>query len=168
MKHIPLHRLLVLLVAIVLLAPPLVACKDTPAPTTKGPNAPVTRPGPKVVFATNKGPTEVSVVIARTSEELQRGLMFVDKLEAGRGMLFLMPERKIQRFWMKNTYIPLDMIFIDEDLKVVGLVENAEPHSETSRFVEHPSRYVLEVRGGYARKVGIETGQTATFVGVPL
>lgn len=164
MKHVSLLRLFALLVIFLV---PLQACKETPAPAPTA-TTPLTRPGPKVVFATKNGPTEVSVVIARTSEELQRGLMFVDKLEAGRGMLFLMPERRIQRFWMKNTYIPLDMIFIDEDLKVVGLVENAEPHSETSRFVEHPSRYVLEVRGGYAKKAGIEAGQTATFVGVPL
>lgn len=164
MKHVPLLRLFASLVLVLLLVLAQ-ACKDKPAPS---PSAPPARPGPKVVFATKNGPTEVSVVIARTSEELQRGLMFVDKLEAGRGMLFLMPERRIQRFWMKNTYIPLDMIFIDEDLKVVGLVENAEPHSETSRFVDHPSRYVLEVRGGYAKKVGIEAGQTVTFEGVPL
>ncbi|HRE91755.1 MAG TPA: DUF192 domain-containing protein [Myxococcota bacterium] len=168
MKHVAPLRLLAAF-ALVLMSL-LSACKDTPAagPTAPAPTAPVTRPGPKVVFPTKSGPIEVSVVIARTSEELQRGLMFVDKLEAGRGMLFLMPERRIQRFWMKNTYIPLDMIFIDEDLKVVGLVENAEPHSETSRFVDHPSRYVLEVRGGYAKKVGIEPGQTVSFVGVPL
>ena len=124
--------------------------------------------GPHVAFDTPNGPVEVRVVIARTPDETRRGLMFVDKLEDGRGMLFLMPERRIQRFWMVNTYISLDMIFIDEDFKVAGIVENTEPLTETPRFVDHPSRYVLEVRGGYARSVGIAKDQTARFVQIPL
>lgn len=150
------HLLLLVLLAVA-------ACKDSPAP----PPTPVVKAGPKVIFPTPSGPVEVSVVIARTSDEVRRGLMFVDKLESGRGMLFLMPERRIQRFWMQNTYIPLDMIFIDEDMKVVGIVENAEPLTQTSRFVDHPSRYVLEVRGGYSKTVGIAPGQTTTFVDIP-
>ena len=143
------------------------ACgKDTSSPPAAAPPPPVT--GPRVAFDTAKGPVEVRVVIARTPDETRRGLMFVDKLEDGRGMLFLMPERRIQRFWMVNTYISLDMIFIDEDFKVVGIVENTEPLTQTSRFVDHPSRYVLEVRGGYTRAVGIAKDQTARFIQIPL
>ncbi len=160
--------LVTLALALAFLAATSACGRDTPtAPAAVTPTTPPVT-GPRVAFDTPKGPVEVRVVIARTPDETRRGLMFVDKLEDGRGMLFLMPERRVQRFWMVNTYIPLDMIFIDEDFKVVGIVENTEPLTQTARFVDHPSRYVLEVRGGYTRAVGIAKDQTARFVQIPL
>jgi uncharacterized membrane protein (UPF0127 family) len=121
---------------------------------------------PRVVVDAPKGPVEVSVVLAKTPEETKRGLMYVDKLEEGRGMLFLMPEQRIQSFWMKNTYISLDMIFIDESMKIVGIVEEAEPLTLEPRFVSAPSRFVLEVPGGWSRKVGLVAGQSVRFFDV--
>lgn len=78
-------------------------------------------------------------------------------------MLFLFPSERQLSFWMKNTLIPLDMIFIKADRKVLGVVENAEPLTETSRFVEGNSQFVLEIRGGLSKALGIAAGQTVVF-----
>jgi uncharacterized membrane protein (UPF0127 family) len=75
------------------------------------------------------------------------------------GMLFVFPETEIHSFWMKNTPLTLDMIFIDEHREIVGIVESATPFSTASRSVGKPSRYVLEVNGGFTAKHGIKTGQ---------
>jgi uncharacterized membrane protein (UPF0127 family) len=83
-------------------------------------------------------------------------------------MLFLMPEDEIHTFWMRNTLIPLDMIFIQRDLVVAGVVENAEPRTDTLRSVGKPSSYVLEVNGGWAAAHGVGAGTKASFDGVNL
>ncbi len=150
------------------LAVSLIGCGPQPS-THKAGDAVVSAPvkwRPRVVFETPKGPVEVGVKIAKTPEETKRGLMYVDKLEEGRGMLFLMPEQRIQTFWMKNTYISLDMIFIDEAMKVAGIVEETEPLTLDPRFVSAPSRFVLEVPGGWSRKAGVVAGQSVRFLDV--
>ena len=105
----------------------------------------------------------VRVELARTGQEHGRGLMFREHLDADAGMLFLYPAEDIRRFWMRNTLIPLDMIFISADRRVVGIVENAEPLTETLRQVAQPSQYVLEVNGGYAAAHGITAGTPVEF-----
>ena len=81
-------------------------------------------------------------------------------------MLFIFNEQQLLSFWMKNTLISLDMIFIDKTMKVVGVVERAEPKTLTSRNVGAPSLYVLEVNGGYAKQHGISAGTKVRFEGV--
>lgn len=93
--------------------------------------------------------------------------MFRQTMEADAGMLFLFPAERQQGFWMKNTYIPLDMIFIRSDLSIAGIVENAEPMTLTSRGVPELAQYVLEVNGGYCAKHGISKGMVVAFDGVP-
>ena len=105
----------------------------------------------------------VRVELARTGQEHGRGLMFREHLDADAGMLFLYPAEDIRRFWMRNTLIPLDMIFISADRRVVGIVEDAEPLTETLRQVAEPSQYVLEVNGGYAAAHGITAGTPVEF-----
>lgn len=78
-------------------------------------------------------------------------------------MLFLFPSERPLSFWMKNTLIPLDMVFIRADKTVLGIVENAEPMTETSRFVPGNSQFVLEIGGGLAAKLGIQSGQSVAF-----
>jgi uncharacterized membrane protein (UPF0127 family) len=92
--------------------------------------------------------------------------MFREKLADDEGMLFVFPASAVQSFWMKNTLIPLDMIFIGEDLTVVGVVERAEPHSLTPRYVPTPSRYVLEVNGGWSAARGVAAGDRVRFEGL--
>jgi uncharacterized membrane protein (UPF0127 family) len=112
-----------------------------------------------IVILESEGRTvRVEVEVARTPEQRTRGLMFRKELKPHHGMLFIFDREEQQSFWMKNTYIPLDMIFIDDGLKVVGVVENAEPMTTVSRRVDGPSRYVLEVRGGFAGSQGIAAG----------
>lgn len=110
----------------------------------------------------------VGVEVVHTPELLAKGLMFRKKLGATRGMLFLFPKDAQQSFYMKNTYIPLDMLFINSQMQVVGVVENAAPLTLTSRRVEAPSRFVLEVNGGFCKARGIRAGARVRFEGFKL
>ena len=123
---------------------------------------------PKVILETPAGPAEVSIEVVDTPPKIQRGLMYREHLPPDAGMLFLMGEEEDHAFWMRNTLIPLDMIFITRDLTVAGVVENAEPRTETLRRVGAPSLYVLEVIGGWTRPRQIGPGTKVRFVGVRL
>ena len=111
--------------------------------------------------------TRIQVELARSTDEIRDGLMYREQMDDDKGMLFLMPAERVQSFWMKNTFIPLDMIFIRSDLSVAGVVRNAAPKTLTSRTVGVPSRYVLEVNAGWCDKHGVKTGSVATFSNVP-
>ena len=108
----------------------------------------------------------VDAEVVRSDEDRARGLMYRKSLADRQGMLFIFPTEEKQTFWMKNTYIPLDMVFIDEAMKVVGVVHNAEPMTETRRAVETPSRYVLELKGGFCKREGIGQGAEVKFEGL--
>ena len=107
----------------------------------------------------------VEVELARTAEQHMRGLMYRKELGENKGMLFIMPYAENQKFWMKNTFIPLDMIFIGNDLKVVGVVENAAPESISIYEVGRPSRYVLEVNAGFCARNKVKAGDGVKFLG---
>jgi uncharacterized protein len=108
----------------------------------------------------------VVVEVVRTEAEVQRGLMYRRHLAPDHGMLFLMPEERVHTFWMKNTYLPLDMIFIGRDLSVVGIVEDVPPQTLDLRYVDAPSRYVLEVNAGWSRQHGVAAGARVRFENV--
>lgn len=112
------------------------------------------------------GAHRVEVEIAATADSRQRGMMWRTALPEGKGMLFLFPHEQVQGFWMRNTLISLDMIFITSDLRVAGIVSRAVPRSFESRSVGAPSQYVLEVPGGWTEKVGIRKGSAVRFEGV--
>jgi uncharacterized membrane protein (UPF0127 family) len=112
------------------------------------------------------GVHRVEVEIAATPDSRTRGLMWRKELADGKGMLFLFPAEDVQGFWMRNTLIPLDMLFIGSDLRIVGIVSRAEPKTLNSRSVGLPSQYVLEVPGGWTEKVGVRKGTTVEFEGV--
>jgi uncharacterized membrane protein (UPF0127 family) len=84
--------------------------------------------------------------------------MYRTELPDGHGMLFVFREAKDQRFWMKNTLIPLDMIFIGADQVIVGIHPNAVPLSTATVGVGRPSRWVLEVPGGWSARRGVASG----------
>jgi uncharacterized protein len=104
------------------------------------------------------GAKEVSIEIAQDDESRQKGLMFRERLADTEGMLFIFEREDRHSFWMKNTLISLDMLFIGRDLKVVGIVERAEPQTLDARAVNAPSLYVLEVPGGWASRMGVRPG----------
>ncbi|MBX7099551.1 MAG: DUF192 domain-containing protein [Myxococcaceae bacterium] len=107
----------------------------------------------------------VEVEIAATRDSRTRGLMWRTQLENGKGMLFLFSRQQPLSFWMRNTLIPLDMIFIDQDLKVVGCVENAEPKTLSGRNPGKESQFVLEVPAGWCAKQGVGAGTAVKFDG---
>ena len=96
--------------------------------------------------------------MALTPDQRRNGLMFVTELPSNKGMLFVFPTEGNQIFWMKNTFISLDMIFLDRTLKVVGVLNNVPPLNELPRHVNKPSKYVVELAAGSARKHRIQVG----------
>jgi uncharacterized membrane protein (UPF0127 family) len=122
---------------------------------------------PKVVIATREGrDVAFAVEIADTPAKRELGLQYRRELPADRGMIFLFPVESDHSFWMKNTFIPLDMIFISRDRKIVGIVEQAVPFSTDPRVVSAPSLYVLEINGGLSRRHGFRPGDSVRFEGV--
>jgi len=107
----------------------------------------------------------VQVEVARTDAERERGLMGRHRLEPGHGMLFVFETEDEHVFWMKNTLVPLDMLFIDGLGTIVGIVARAEPLTTSPRTVGRPSRYVLEVPGGWAEERGVKAGDGVRFEG---
>jgi len=101
--------------------------------------------------------------IAKNDEELRDGLMHrKQKLGNNTGMLFPM-KKQINSMWMKNTYIPLDIIFLDDKSRVVGYIEDAKPLSETSLSIDRESSFVLEVDGNTISKQNIKIGHAILF-----
>jgi len=103
-----------------------------------------------------------AVELATNNAELERGLMFRKSLPEGQGMLFDFKVDQQVSFWMHNTYIPLDMIFISGRGRIAHIVENATPMSDTLIPSEYPVRAVLEVIAGTAGKLGIAVGDQVT------
>jgi hypothetical protein len=125
-------------------------------------------PHPAVLLHAGQRVIPIRVEVARTEAEHERGLMFRNHLDADAGMLFVFPRAAPLTFWMKNTFIPLDMVFIDESHHVLGVVEEAVPETETPRRVEGESRFVLEVVGGLTRRLGLAPGAKVEFRDIAL
>ena len=91
------------------------------------------------------------VELATTPRQQAYGLMHVEAMDADAGMLFIFDDMAVRSFWMKNTLIPLDMLFFDDEGRLVSAVEAAAPGSLISRRSEGPAKYVLELNGGSMR-----------------
>lgn len=98
------------------------------------------------------------VEVAATGAEQQRGLMFRTAMGADEGMIFPLEQVRMASFWMHNTVIPLDIIFIGPDHKVINISADAVPYSENSRPSLAPAAAVLELNGGRAAQLGIGPG----------
>lgn len=124
---------------------------------------------PSVLIHTQHGsdPVRITVELARTAGQRSMGLMYRKKLGPTRGMLFLFEQEQIQRFTMRNTSLPLDMIFIDSALTVTGIIENTKPYANGPFRIDRPSRYVLEVNAGFCARHGISTGASVAFAHIP-
>jgi len=109
-------------------------------------------------IASKTGVHVFSVEVVDTPEDRARGLMYRKELPEGQGMLFDFKEDQDVAFWMKNTYVPLDMIFIRGDGRILRIAENTEPLSERLVPSGGPIRGVLEVVAGTAKKLGIAPG----------
>lgn len=118
---------------------------------------------PKVTIETANGAISFQVEIAATPEKREVGLMYRRELPPNYGMLFIFPGERVNSFWMKNTPIPLDMIFISRERKIVGIVHETAPFSLDGRSVSVPSQYVLEINGGLSRRYGFKAGDVVRF-----
>lgn len=121
---------------------------------------------PKQIEEVYFGEVTVKVEVADSSEEIREGLMYREELGEKEGMLFIFQDERERNFWMKNTLIPLDMIFLDKDKKIVHIVKNAEPCSEEECQLynsRYSSKYVIEVNAGFADKHNIEVGDFIEF-----
>ncbi len=107
----------------------------------------------------------LEVEIADTQAARTRGMMWRSSVPAGTGMLFIFPVEEEHTFWMRNTLVPLDMLFLDHSGQVVGIVGQAEPQTLDRRSVGKPSVYVLEVAGGWTEKAGVVPGARVELAG---
>jgi uncharacterized membrane protein (UPF0127 family) len=109
-------------------------------------------------IATASGTHDFKVDVMQSEADLEKGLMFRKSIPADYGMLFDFKHEQTVMMWMKNTFIPLDMLFMDKTGKVVGIIANAEPMSEKILTVGKPTDAVLELRGGAAARIGLKVG----------
>lgn len=100
-----------------------------------------------------------AVEVVATPESRSQGLMYRTELAANAGMLFVFERPAEVAFWMRNTYLPLDLIFIDRHGSIVRIHPQAKPHDDTLIASGQPVTHVLEINGGLAAELGIETGQ---------
>ena len=112
----------------------------------------------QLTIDTAKGPQVFTVELATTPRDMEIGLMFRQSLAADAGMLFVYPSDQPVTFWMKNTFIPLDMLFIASDGHIRRIVERTIPQSADTIPSIDEVRAVLEVNGGTASRLGIKTG----------
>jgi uncharacterized membrane protein (UPF0127 family) len=109
------------------------------------------------------GADTVQSEVARTFEERGQGLMYRESLAKGRGMLFVFPDAQIRSFWMKNTFIPLDIGYMDAELRIVD-IHPMEPESLDSHPSTLPAMFALEVPLGWFEEMGITVGDQARVV----
>lgn len=117
-----------------------------------------TRDGEVSIFKNDSLIQTIEVEFAKNDEERALGLMYRSSMDEHQGMWFIFPEEAPRSFYMRNTEIPLDIIYLDKDKKVVSIAKNARPYDETSLPSEKPAMYVLEINGGLSNKWGIEKG----------
>jgi len=137
--------------------------------------APAQAPGADLEFETTPlainstgGRLAFEVELAATAEQRRQGLMFRDSLEDGHGMLFDFGRTAPVTMWMRNTYIPLDMLFIDADGQIRRIVENTQPLSDAVIGSGGPVRAVLELRGGVSAELGIQAGDQVIHAMFPV
>jgi uncharacterized membrane protein (UPF0127 family) len=146
------------------------ATPPDPPPPVPQPDPTPTRPDnrPRVIVTTPAGEAAVRVEVVATDPLIERGLMYRQHLPPDDGMLFMMGAQDDWRFWMKNTMIPLDILFITRDFTVAGILYDMKPLDPTSKGIGKPSLYVLEVNAGWAKAHGVDAGAKVAFDGIKL
>lgn len=136
----------------------LTAC-DPGVPSGRG-----ARPQPEAVSLVGRFATQIiNIEIADDPAEQTRGLMDRTVLSSDHGMLFVYDDDAERPFWMHHTHVSLDMIFLDADRRIVGIIRRAKPNSDEILTIGKPCRSVLEVEGGLSDRIGIREGDTVEF-----
>ena len=119
----------------------------------------------KLFFLGGTGDTlaHIDIEIADQEDQRMQGLMYRSKMAMDRGMLFIFDDTEPQTFWMKNTKIPLDIIYISPEKKIVTIYKYTQPYSETPIPSFKPAMYVVEVNGGFCNKYGIKEDDSIAF-----
>ena len=113
--------------------------------------------------ATGENISKIEVEIVESIPLINQGLMYRKSMEEFRGMLFKMPIEEPQAFWMKNTHIPLDIIFVNSDKEIVTIHKDTTPFSEASLPSKKSAKYVVEVNAGYCDRNSINVGDKIRF-----
>ncbi len=132
-----------------------------------GPGACSRATGPRVVIETAPGKVAVEVELALDPGKRQRGLMFRNRLARDAGMLFVFPDSRPRSFWMKNTPLPLDIVYIDSRLRIVSIAKATEPYSTRAIPSGEAAQYVLEINAGFADRRGLKVGQAVRLPEFP-
>ena len=121
---------------------------------------PAFRKDAELVFVSARGVTlaRIDVEIAERATDRMRGLMFRERMDENQGMLFVFPAEEPLSFWMKDTPLPLDIIFLGADRTIVTIRENTVPFSEASVPSDRPAQYVVEVNAGFAARHRLAPG----------
>ena len=115
-------------------------------------------PASELTVVSANGPHRFKVEVAETPAQMEQGLMFRTSLAPDAGMLFIYPQPTVATMWMKNTLIPLDMLFVDVQGRIVNIRQRAVPQSLDVISAAAPVRAVIELNGGTAARLGIEPG----------
>jgi len=107
--------------------------------------------------------TEIDIEIADDDRQTTQGLMYRRTMKQNRGMLFIFPDEEERSFWMKNTVLALDIMYLNANKEIVSITENAQPKSEESIWSEVPAKYVVEVNAGFVTQYDIKVGDIITF-----
>ena len=108
--------------------------------------------------------TDIKIEIAETEGAITQGLMHRKSMDFDKGMLFIFPDSDTRSFWMKNTIIPLDIIFVSETMEIVAIKDHTTPYSTASvPSDDKQAKYVIEVNAGFTGNVGIKVGDTVSF-----
>ena len=144
----------------------LSGCKDDEKKVVKTEPITFTKEGELTIFKEQSDSVIIkyNIEIAESDYETQTGLMYRESMEMDQGMFFIFPDVVFHSFYMKNTKIPLDLIFIDEELKIASYKENAQPMDETSLSSEVPVQYVLELNAGQRKQYALEVGDRIEYI----
>lgn len=139
------------------------ACKEEKTTAIKTEKIAFTKEGTLQILKKDSLIVSLAIEIADNDFERETGLMHRSAMAEKHGMLFIQEVQKVQYFYMKNTQIPLDLIFIDEGLNIVSFQENAKPFDESSLSSQVPAKYVLEVNAGLAEQWHLEVGDKIIY-----
>ncbi|MCW5518026.1 DUF192 domain-containing protein [Muriicola sp. Z0-33] len=141
------------------------ACKETKKKVVTTTPVTFTKEGELSIYngKTDSLTTKLSIEIANSDYETQTGLMYRESMDANQGMLFIFPEEAMRSFYMKNTKIPLDIIYIDREKRIVSIQKNAQPFDESGLPSTAPAQYVLEVNAGLTDQWDVKQGDRIEY-----
>lgn len=128
---------------------------------------PFTKHGTLSFLHSDSTATTIDIEIVEDDFHRSRGLMYRRNMDENRGMLFVFESERPLSFWMKNTHIPLDMVFVDEEMRIVNIHENTEPLQEIHYRSTAPARYCIEVNAFFCQTHGIKAGDVVAFERLP-